>query len=713
MADPADNVPSGSSSAAPVEPSEDIIAKRMTWLSRGLGVQVQRSSRRRAGAEAGLDANQWFYRVTSETVTLALREDCMKAYVIRVKPGANVSDVGDALKQINIAEPKIPPIPEIEAARDAGRWVLIAEGRPPRAEESVEFLEPGTEKHTVPEDTLVLTSPRLKSILGAGDLHLPEMDKMRAFAALPGEIVARVRRQGGAEEGQDVVGRAVLLPDNPPTLPAAGDHVRLEDGAYIANRYGYVLLEQGRLSLLCPLWLDPEAIRAYWCVLDRRPRAVSRDMMQPWIDDLGIIEGLDEKALEAAQGEVTRGTQTKPAVVVAEGTPPVHGSDTQLELLVDADREVGDVDEEGVIDFSNADFEPNAKPGQLIARLTPSTSGTDGRDLRGEVSSARHGADLAFDPGENVETRIEDGLAYYATAEGILKVSGRKLQVWEVLNVSGDVGFNTGNLDFRGAVVVRGSVRSGFKVKATGDVFVTGGIDQGAHVVTHGGVVVGVGISVRKTKVTCLDDVNAQFIHEATVQTARTIHVRNYTQGALLRASNVKVYKSGGQRAGSIVGGETCGLRSVESFTIGNPASLTTSVHAGMDLERLEKLEKLTAKIHNLNSQITTQLGRFNLDKLDVAQIKRLLSASSGPRQKVLARAAAQLGKMVQTQQELLKQKKDLESKSASFLGEAVVTARVAAYPNTKIAIGEAIRVLKDEIAAVRFRLRDGAIISD
>jgi len=293
-------------------------------------------------------------------------------------------------------------------------------------------------------------------------------------------------------------------PEEAPPLPVAGDHVELVDDEYRAKRYGYVCLDQGCLYIGSPLWMSEDAVTVHWCLFDRRPREITQEMIKVWLDDLGVTEGTKAEAISKAIKDIAAGTQMEPSVVAAEGTPPNHGKDSELEILVDWQRDAGKVDEEGRIDFTGVDFSPNVEAGQLIARLKPSTDGEPGRDVRGQAVEPRHGVDQAFDPGSNVETRIEDGLAYYATIGVVVRLAGLKLQVWEVLTVSGDVSFGTGNLDYNGTVVIEGTIRPGFAVKATGDIIVSGGIEKGATVVCQGSLLVGEGISGRKTKVTCL-----------------------------------------------------------------------------------------------------------------------------------------------------------------------------------------------------------------
>ena len=694
------------------ELTDEQVAQHLLRASRALDVQVQRSARRRAGREAGLDALKWFYSVPGEMLTLAVREDFMKAYVTSIRTGISVYDIEDQLKQFHVADPHMPQIAEITASLERNRWVLVAEGREPRGTKWTQYLLPGQPDKAMSRDELFLMSNRLYEALAVDKLDPEILEETRAFAALPGEEIARVRTQPRDEAGADIFGNELPVPEAGVPNPEAGDGVTFADDLIKADKHGYVYLVDNRLSVVSPFWLDSDAIRLHWCLLDRRRRAVTREMVQTGLDDLQVTEGVKEEEIASIIERLTDGGKGERSPIIAEGQAPEHGADTRLDFKVEIERDVGDIDEEGQFQFNEEALGPNVQPGQLIATLIPPTAGTDGKSVRGEVREANQGSVNDFEPGTNVEVRLEDGTkCFYAKSEGVARLSGNRVHVWEVLTITGDVSFSTGNLDFRGTIVVKGSIRPGFGLKATGDVIVTGSVEPGGKIVAQGKVLVGKGFTGRKTRVTSLGDVNTQYVHESTVQSAGTIHIRNYAQQAFLRASHIKVYTAEGQRGGSLFGGETWALRSVDAVWLGNTANATTAINAGMDLAQAEKLEDFSVKVSAANRQIAQLLQKFSMDKVDVAQIQHLLAASSGPRRKVLARAAQQLGQAVQIQQGLLKEKKDLEERASKSLNEATVSAWQSAYPNTKIIFGQHLTVLKDEISSPRFHLRDGELV--
>ena len=94
-------------------------------------------------------------------------------------------------------------------------------------------------------------------------------------------------------------------------------------------------------------------------------------------------------------------------------------------------------------------------------------------------------------------------------------VDERKISVIPVIEVNGDVDLSTGNIEFVGNVIVRGSVQTGFFVKAGGDVEITGtvsgGIVEGKDVVIRMGI-----IGMQNGYVSAVQDLQAKFIQNAT-----------------------------------------------------------------------------------------------------------------------------------------------------------------------------------------------------
>ena len=71
-----------------------------------------------------------------------------------------------------------------------------------------------------------------------------------------------------------------------------------------------------------------------------------------------------------------------------------------------------------------------------------------------------------------------------------MRLENGTLHVYETPSFSGDIDFQSGNVDFSGDVFISGSVLSNFTVKAQGSIFVHGMVEAGAHLHSEGDIIV-------------------------------------------------------------------------------------------------------------------------------------------------------------------------------------------------------------------------------
>ena len=104
-----------------------------------------------------------------------------------------------------------------------------------------------------------------------------------------------------------------------------------------------------------------------------------------------------------------------------------------------------------------------------------------------------------------------------------------------------------------------------------------------------------------------------------------------------------------------------------------------------------------------LGKQIDRHLSRFKLEVVDVPQIQKMIGASTGPQRKLLARAAKQLGELLQMNQRLLDERGEIESKMTSLLSNAKIKIAEKVYPGVEVRLGDHKRRLKEAAEALLF----------
>lgn len=131
-----------------------------------------------------------------------------------------------------------------------------------------------------------------------------------------------------------------------------------------------------------------------------------------------------------------------------------------------------EVDDDGPIDHRAAKSLPQINKGDLICTVTQPTDGKDGKDVYDKPLRAKDGEWVLFDCGDGVEVNPER-TEYRATESGFLRLSGKTISIRMQMTVD-KVDFNTGNIDYRGRVEVKGDVGEGFSVKAGRELIIGG-----------------------------------------------------------------------------------------------------------------------------------------------------------------------------------------------------------------------------------------------
>lgn len=364
-----------------------------------------------------------------------------------------------------------------------------------------------------------------------------------------------------------------------------------------------------------------------------------------------------------------------------------------IELLIDVRRPLGQWCTDGSIQIEEEDLRPEVGAGMVIARA----------------------GGKALEAGPNVRREEVGGVVQYvAETEGFVHVRAGKVSVHELLVIDGDVGFDTGNLDYEGDICVRGSVGKGYTLKAGGDITVVGRVDEGCTLVARGDVTAGRGIDGRKTKVIALGNVYTRHISEASVHAAGDITVGNHVLDASLRAGGrVAVSKGEGERGGTLRGGQSWARRGLEVYRAGDATGVSTQLFAGLDPDQARKLDDLQQKLMELTKHIERHLAKFNLQHVDVKRIQRLLAASTGPQRKLLAATARKLGELLQANKKLLDERATIENSMVEELDDVVIKIQEMVYPGVAVRVGDHTRRVREAAEALVYYVENDMLVEE
>lgn len=310
-----------------------------------------------------------------------------------------------------------------------------------------------------------------------------------------------------------------------------------------------------------------------------------------------VAQGVRFGAVEANINEFLSKREYFKDFVLAKAMPAVQGTDARIEYFFNTDLTLKPkTNEDGSVDFHQLDNICKVKKGDLLARLIPAEEGKNGIDITGTVIRPNKVARKILKYGKKI-TITEDKLELYSEVDGHVALVEDRVFVSDSYEVGTDVGPLTGDIDFDGSVIVKGSVISGYTIKAEGDIIVEG-VVEGAILEAAGQIVLKRGIQGSgKGMLKAGNNVVAKFIENATVtcggylQTDSILHSKVSAKGDIIVNG----------RNGFITGGEISSGTKISMKIAGNAMETKTLLQAGISPDVMEEYKALEAEAASLN----------------------------------------------------------------------------------------------------------------
>ena len=305
-------------------------------------------------------------------------------------------------------------------------------------------------------------------------------------------------------------------------------------------------------------------------------------------------------------------------VAVAKGTPPKPAHDTVIEYFFDTKplkkpKEL----EDGSVDFHALDLFSTVHAGDVLAKLTPHDPGLSGMNVYGKNVPTNKFKIKMLKQGKNV-TLSEDKTTLTSNADGNVTLSDGIVYVSDTYTVAADVDASTGDISYDGNIMVNGNVRTGFTLKAQGDIQING-VVEGATIEAGGNVVIKRGVQgMNKGHIHAGGDICAQFFESAKVKAGGDVKAGSILHSEVQCGNSVIV--SG--KKGFIVGGEVLCDKYVEANSLGNKMETQTVIKVGVKPELYAEMKHLVPKVNEINekyNEISSYLNVYK-EKLKLGQ---------------------------------------------------------------------------------------------
>ncbi|HWR39241.1 MAG TPA: FapA family protein [Patescibacteria group bacterium] len=421
-------------------------------------------------------------------------------------------------------------------------------------------------------------------------------------------------------------------------------------------------------------------------------RPVTFEEVMERIKKMEISYGIDPEALHQAVEKPTS------KVICAKGIKPVDGDNGVIKYYVDLENKGRPVEgEDGKMDYKNLNLFTVVRQDDILAEKFLPTAGTPGYDVFGNEVPAKPGKDVLLPVGKNVQVVDTNKIA--AAITGQLLVVNNKLSVVPLIEVKGDVDLSTGNIEFMGAVIIHGSVQTGFTVKAEGNVDINGNVS--------GGIVEGKNVNVRqgiqgmsRGYVKATENVTAKFVENAVVSAGQDVLINDVVLNSRISAGKRVIVEG---KRGLIVGGQVCAGEEIRAKVAGNNLSTNTDLEVGVNPQLRDEFQHLRKEIKKLEN--------------DLEQAQKALNILRSMDQSTLTpEKHAMLLKLTKAQFHLIGQVETMRNRIAEIelafeeMRYGKIRVADAVYSGVKITVGTLVRPIRDMVKFSSFYAEDGEV---
>ncbi|MCD4721106.1 MAG: FapA family protein [Desulfobacula sp.] len=269
-------------------------------------------------------------------------------------------------------------------------------------------------------------------------------------------------------------------------------------------------------------------------------------------------------------------------IIIATGEDPVHGHDREIKFHFETDfTNPGKINEDGSIDFRERGNIPHVNKEDLLAQKIPPQESKPGITVSGIPIPVNEIIDPVFVAGSGTEMS-EDELSIHAVIDGQPHLDAMgTISVNPELIIPGNVDFQTGNIDFKGNIVVKGMIKEGFTVKG---INLTAQEIEGGTIDMSGDLNISAGIT--DSNISAHGNIYAKFINHSNIMGFGDLVISKE-----IIDSDIMLSGSCQNQTGHIISSQVTAKMGIEAGKIGTSSSKPVKLKVGVD-EHIEILKK-------------------------------------------------------------------------------------------------------------------------
>ena len=471
-----------------------------------------------------------------------------------------------------------------------------------------------------------------------------------------------------------------------------------------------------RLDAQLNITIDPSKLSAKAEIISAHGgKYITLDQITEKIKTLKITHGISTKMLHLL---IRKSKNSPPGTlyqgVIAKGDNPVHGTNAIFERLVETPSErilKPQKKENGQVDMRDLGELVTVSTGTAIMRKIPPQEGSPGMTIAGEPIKQLAGEDSTLNIGENTELDPNDENILLATVGGVPHEIENGMRVDDALLIN-NVDVGSGNVNFKGDVIIAGDICDGMEIKASGNITVAGFIES-AHIECAGDLFVGKGILGRKRttegaqfscNINCKGSVTATFSQYTHMNVGKDLHIKNQLLHCLIKChGHISVQNDSGNK-GVILGGLLSAYKGISTVVLGAPAGTKTLID----------LTGLYPELIATKSRIEKNIKKEELKIHSIFETQKIISTSPLTKKRKAIDARLSLAQK-ETESTILTFKSEQEDNLTAiqnYLKESRLVASNKLHSQISISIGNDIFLTQKNYGPTRFSLENENIVA-
>jgi uncharacterized protein (DUF342 family) len=358
------------------------------------------------------------------------------------------------------------------------------------------------------------------------------------------------------------------------------------------------------------------------------PRGMGRypkyEEIERLVFELGVRSPVDKLVVENA----IKNRVGNSSFLISKGEEPVNGSDTRIEWTLErtGPEKIVYLRPDGSVDFKRIYLLSNIRKDQMIGNILKASAGIEGHDIYGALIPPRPGREKSVAIGKNIFLN-EEGDKLISAIDGQVKFECGVANVYQVYELFDDVNYKTGNIDFAGSVIIKGTVLDGFSVKAGGNVYVENPVGE-ATIIAEGDICLPGGfIGKNKGYLRAGKSVLLKFAEGGVIEAKERVVADMVIIHSKVTAGD-KIEAVG--KRGQIIGGELFASNEIIARTIGAPVGVATKLNLGFDTLSLEYFENLCNDLILTEKEIEKLYQAQNYLRMSTARGEKKIEGDTG-----------------------------------------------------------------------------------